>query len=111
MTVLFLVAQLTIIASGLPLKPADAAATLRRASPDLDLSRGLFRLDDLPFVINVSPPTRSRPAPGLVVPRIRAERPDLGFRVPELPGITYSLPCQPGSACSSSTVVVIDRSR
>jgi hypothetical protein len=45
MTTFILVAQLTIIASGPPLSPADAAATLRRASPELELSRGLFRLD------------------------------------------------------------------
>ena len=41
MMTVVLIAQLTIVASGPPLKPTDAAATLRRASPDLDLSRGL----------------------------------------------------------------------
>jgi hypothetical protein len=51
-----LVAQLTIVASGPPLAPADAAATLRRASPDLDLSRGLYPLDALPVVLNITRP-------------------------------------------------------
>ena len=51
------VAQLTIVASAPPLPPADAARTLQRASPDLDLSRGLFRLEELPIVLNVSPST------------------------------------------------------
>jgi hypothetical protein len=83
---ILVVAQLTIIASGPPLKPTDAAATLRRASPDLDLSRGLFRLDDLPLVINVSPPASSRQAPGLVVPRVAVPP------RPEPPSITFGLP-------------------
>ena len=87
-----LVAQLTIVTSGPPLKPADAAATLRRASPDLDLSRGLYSLDGLPVVFNVF---RERPKdasqPGLVEPRERVtfEPRPLGR---DIPGITYSLP-------------------
>jgi hypothetical protein len=87
-----LVAQLTIVATGPPLKPADAAATLRRASPDLDLSRGLFPLDALPVVINITRPANDdRRQPGEVVPldRVTFERRPLG-RV--IPGITYSLP-------------------
>jgi len=94
MTGALLVAQLlfaepvmTIRPSGPPLKPADAAATLRRASPDLDLSRGLFRLDDLPLVINMSPAPARRDWPaGLVVPRVavppRPEPPSITFKIP-----------------------------
>jgi hypothetical protein len=81
-----LVAQLTIIASGPPLKPADAAATLRRASPDFDLSKRLFPLDELPFVINLSPPSVARRAPGELVPLVavppRPAPPSITFKIP-----------------------------
>jgi hypothetical protein len=64
MTTLILFAQLSVapvmevVASGPPLSPAEAAATLRRASPDRDLSGGLYPLDALPVVLNLP----SRPA-------------------------------------------------
>jgi hypothetical protein len=51
---LLLVAQLTIVASRPPLKPADAVRVLQHTSRDLDLSKGLFPLDALPFVIQGS---------------------------------------------------------
>jgi hypothetical protein len=92
MTAALLVAQLlvaepvmTITPSGPPLKPADAAATLRRASPDLDLSRGIFRLEDLPFIVSPAPARRDWPA-GLVVPHVavppRPEPPSITFKIP-----------------------------
>jgi len=56
-----LIAQLTIVASGPPLAPADAAAALRRASPDLDLSRGLYPRDALPVVLNITRPAEREP--------------------------------------------------
>jgi hypothetical protein len=92
MMIALLVAQLTIVASGPPLKPADAAAALRRASPDLDLSRGLFPLDALPVVINITRPAEDdRRQPGEVVPldRVTWEPKPLGRTIP---GLTYSLP-------------------
>ena len=86
MITILVVSQLTVISAGPPLRPAEAAAALRRASPDLDLSRGIFRLDGLPFVINVSPPAPSRQAPGLLVPHVAVPP------RPEPPSITFGLP-------------------
>lgn len=60
MVTVVLIAQLTIVASGPPLKPADAAATLRRASPDREV-RAMFPLDALPVVINVTRPPDREP--------------------------------------------------
>jgi hypothetical protein len=91
MTAALLVAQLLvadpalkITPSGPPLKPADAAETLRRASPDLDLSRGIFPISELPFVINVFPERRKTEPYGALGPREPLVR--------QLPGITYGLP-------------------
>jgi hypothetical protein len=88
---LLLVAQLTIIASGPPLKPAEAAAALVRASPDLDLSRGLYSLDALPVVIVIRRPDDDRRQPGEVVPldRVSFKREPLGRTIH---GLTYRLP-------------------
>jgi hypothetical protein len=58
--IVVLVAQLTIIASGPPLKPADAAAALRRASPDREV-RPMFPLDGLPVVIVIERPPEREP--------------------------------------------------
>jgi hypothetical protein len=112
MTAAFLVAQLLfaepvmlITPSGPPLKPADAAATLRRASPDLDLSRGLFRLDDLPLMINMSPaPARREWPAGLVVPRVAVPP------RPEPSSLSWQAePCGGPRGPVCATVVVIDR--
>ena len=87
------VAQLTIVASAPPLPPADAARTLQRASPDLDLSRGLFRLEELPIVLNVSPSTsHGRRAPGELVPLVAVPPWEPKPLVREIPGITFGLP-------------------
>ena len=95
---LLLVAQLSLTPAVLdvrptapPLPPAEAAATLPRASPDLDLSRGLYPLDALPM-INVSPSPDKRRAPGELVPLVAVPPWEPKPLVREIPGITYRLP-------------------
>ena len=79
MLAVLLVAQLAIISASPPLPPAEAVAVLRRASPDLDISRGLYPLDsDVPRVIVI---TRPREEPKSWIPE----------RLPP-PSITFGLP-------------------
>jgi hypothetical protein len=90
MTAALLVAQLLladpvlkITASGPPLTPSEAVQTLKRASPDRDLSRGLFPISEPPFVIVTAPSRRESPY-GALHPREPLVR--------EIPGIRFRLP-------------------
>ena len=114
MITVLVVAQLTIISASPPLPPADAARTLQHASPDRDLSGGLWSPDrDAPSFV-LTAPSSMRKEPGRIVPRVSL--PD--EYVPpapltrEIPGLSWERePCggPRGPVCAS--IVIEDRRR
>ena len=90
MTTLLFVVHL-IVSSAPPLPPAEAVAALRRADPDLDLSRGLYVLRPEDGLVVITRHADDRRQPGEVVPldRVTFKREPLGRTIH---GLTYRLP-------------------